>query len=151
MKKFINLSIFITVSLLLLSVAGLSNNYKSQVMGSDTIKNESEKLVVLWTSGDAEVAENMVFMYTYNSVRFEWWKDVTLLIWGPSQKLLTENQDLQDYVKKMDEVGIKLLACKACADNYGIAAELGKLGVEVRYTGTDLTEFIKGDYHLVTF
>ncbi len=46
----------------------------------------SEKLVVLWTSGDKEVAEKMVLMYTFNSKRFDWWKDITLVVWGPSQK-----------------------------------------------------------------
>ena len=90
-------------------------------------------------------------MYTYNAVKYEWWKDVTLLIWGPSQKLLTENEELQGYVKKMKEIGIHLLACKACADSYDLSEKLEALGVEVRYTGTDLTGYIKGKAHLVTF
>lgn len=72
-------------------------------------------------------------------------------IWGPSQKLLTENEELQGYVKKMKEIGIHLQACKACADSYELSEELEALGVEVRYTGTDLTGFIKGEAHLVTF
>src|SRR5210317_1621056 len=102
-----------------------------------------DKLVVVWTSGDKEVAEKMVFMYTYNAKKYEWWKDITLLVWGPSAKLLTEDPELQDYVKSMLEEDIHVLACKGCADQYGISEKLEDLGVEVRYTRVDLTNFIK--------
>ena len=48
-----------------------SGNTKTQTGNShqsaDTLKiPDSEKLVVLWTSGDREVALKMVFMYTFN-------------------------------------------------------------------------------------
>jgi len=109
-----------------------------------------EKLVVVWTSGDKEVALKMVFMYTYNAKKQGWWKDITLLVWGPSAKLLSEDQELQDYIKKMDEIGVNLLACKACADMYGISDKLTELGVTVKYTGTDLTTFIK-ENNVITF
>jgi len=111
----------------------------------------SEKLVVLWTSGDPEVAKKMVFMYTYNAKKYGWWKDITLVIWGPSAKLLTEDKELQETIKDMDEIGINLLACKGCADQYEVSDDLEKLGIEVKYIGVELTDFIKGDYHLVTF
>jgi len=42
----------------------------------------AEKLVVLWTSGDAEVAKKMVFMYVYNAKKYEWWDEITFIIWG---------------------------------------------------------------------
>jgi hypothetical protein len=117
----------------------------------DTSKfSNKDKLVVVWTSGDKEVAEKMVFMYTFNAKKFKWWDDITLLIWGPSAKLLTEDKELQDYVKAMLDSGIRVLACKGCADMYEISDELEKIGVTVRYTGTDLTNFIK-ERHVITF
>ena len=39
-----------------------------------------EELVVLWTSGDREVALKMVFMYATNSKKKGWWKEVTLVV-----------------------------------------------------------------------
>lgn len=116
-----------------------------------TIIQENEKLVVLWTSDDAEVAKKMVFMYTYNAKRYGWWKDITFIIWGPSSKLLSEDTELQHYLKKMKEEGIKLKACKACADEYGVSEKLTKLGVDVKYMGTALTEYIKSEKHVITF
>ena len=111
---------------------------------------EKEKLVVVWTSGDREVALKMVFMYTFNAKKHNWWEDITLLIWGPSAKLLTEDKELQEYVARMKNEGVHLLACKGCADQYGIEDELTELGITVKYTGTDLTNFIK-ERHVVTF
>lgn len=112
---------------------------------------EPERLLMVWTSADREVANNMVFMYAFNAKKNGWWKDVRLLVWGPSQKLLVQDRELQEYVKKMKDAGVELLACKACADGYGIAADLEKLGVEVKYTGTTLTEMLKTGWTTITF
>ncbi len=112
---------------------------------------EPSKLLVIWTSADREAANNMVFMYTFNAKKNGWWKDIRLLIWGPSQKLLVQDGELQDYLKKMKDAGIELLACKACADGYGVAADLQKLGVEVKYTGVTLTEMLKTGWTTITF
>lgn len=118
---------------------------------NDSVKTESNnKLVVVWTSGDKEVALKMVFMYTYNAKKYEWWDDITLLVWGPSAKLLSEDAELQEYVHKMLDNGIKVLACKACAAQYEVSDKLTELGITVKYTGEDLTNFIK-EGHVVTF
>lgn len=117
---------------------------------TETKIEKDDKLVVVWTSGDRDVAIKMVFMYTYNAKKNGWWKDVTLLVWGPSSKLLSEDKEIQDYVKKMKEEGVYVMACKACADMYGVADKLTELGVTVKYAGVDLTNFIK-EGHVVTF
>ena len=67
------------------------------------IEEKKDSLIVIWTSGDREVAEKMVFMYTLNSKLKEWWKEVTLIVWGPSAKLITEDIELQDYLEKLKE------------------------------------------------
>jgi len=108
-----------------------------------------EKLVVLWTSGDREVALKMAFMYTLNSRRFGWWDDITLVVWGPSAKLLAEDQELQEYILKIKEAGVDLKACKACADMYGVSEKLEELGITVKYMG-ELTDYIKEGRHLLT-
>lgn len=122
---------------------------KKDIMTETKIEKD-DKLVVVWTSGDRDVAIKMVFMYTYNAKKNGWWKDVTLLVWGPSSKLLSEDKEIQDYVKKMKEEGVYVMACKACADMYGVADKLTELGITVKYAGVDLTNFIK-DGHVVTF
>ena len=115
------------------------------------IVTDSEKLVVVWTSADAEVAKKMVYMYTYNAKKYGWWKDITFIIWGPSSKLLSEDSELHDYIKKMKEEGIVLEACKACAEMYGVSEKLIELGIDVKYMGTALTDYIKSGSHMITF
>jgi hypothetical protein len=108
-----------------------------------------DSLVVLWTSGDREVALNMVFMYTLNAKRRKWWGDVRLIVWGPSAKLLSEDQELQGVIAQMREAGVILEACKACADRYGVSADLEQLGIDVRYMGIPLTEYLKEGRHIL--
>jgi len=112
--------------------------------------SEPDELVVLWTSGDREVALKMAFMYTYNSKRFKWgWKNVTLVVWGPSAKLLASDTELKEHIIEMKEKGVKLLACKKCSDLYGVSDDLKRLGIEVKYMGKPLTDYLRDDNHRV--
>ncbi|WP_407311490.1 DsrE family protein [Desulfosporosinus sp. SB140] len=107
--------------------------------------SQPNKLVVIWTNGDREVAIRMAFMYTLNSKLKEWWNEVFLVVWGPSAKLLAEDTALQEYIVKMKTAGVELLACKACADSYGVSEVLGTMGINVKYTGQVLTDFLKDE------
>lgn len=110
----------------------------------------SDHLVVVWTGGDAEVALDMVLMYTYNAKKQGWWQEVTLVIWGPSQKLAVENQQVREELARMQGAGVAIIACKACSDRYGVTDGLQSCGVDVDYIGTSLTAFIRND-HVITF
>ena len=110
-----------------------------------------DSLVVVWTSGDREVAEKMVFMYTLNSKLRQWWKEVTLIIWGPSSKLITEDIELQEYLEKLKDAGVKLEACITCADMYRVSKKLAALGIDVKPMGLPLTEYLKEGRAVITF
>jgi hypothetical protein len=111
----------------------------------------AEKLVVLWTSGDRDVAMNMVFMYTLNAKLAGWWPDVTFIVWGPSAKLLSEDAELQAELGKMKIAGIVLEACIACSDRYGVTGKLRELGIDVKGMGKPLTAYIKEGRRVLTF
>ena len=110
-----------------------------------------DSLVVLWTSGDREVALNMVFMYALNSKLKNWWSEVRLIVWGPSAKLLSEDQDLQNKIRELEQAGVILEACKRCSDNYGVSKKLEELGIEVKYMGEPLTAYLKQGKRVITF
>jgi hypothetical protein len=110
----------------------------------------SEKLVVVWTSADREVALNMVFMYISNSRKYNWWQDITLVVWGPSAKLLSKDKELQAYIASLKAAGVDLKACKSCADIYGVSSTLEKMGITVKYMG-ELTDYLKEGRHVLTF
>jgi len=109
------------------------------------------RLAVLWTSGDPEVATKVAFMYTLNAKSQGWFDEVTLIVWGPSSKLLSKNAELQEAVAGMAEEGVEVVACQACADSYGVTEILEGMGIEVKYMGQPLTEMLKGDWKVITF
>jgi hypothetical protein len=108
------------------------------------------KLGVVWTSGDRDVALKMAFMYTSVAQRNGWWDGIRLIIWGPSSKLLSEDEELQGSVAALQELGVEVVACKACADLYGVSEKLEELGIEVRYVGGTLTEQLKAEDWVTT-
>jgi hypothetical protein len=114
------------------------------------MENNTSKLAVLWTSGDPDVAEKMAFMYTFNAKKQGWFDEVVLIVWGPSAKLLSENKMLQDYVKKMQEAGIKVEACMACARMYEVDSKLQELGIDVKGMGVPLSNYLKDGWKVLS-
>ncbi|WP_425803607.1 DsrE family protein [Desulfitobacterium sp. Sab5] len=112
--------------------------------------NNGGRLAVLWTSSDREVALKMVFMYTCNSKLKGWWDDVTLIVWGPSSKLLSVDIELQNELKKAQEAGVKVQACRACADMYEVTEKLEALDIEVIYMGEPLSNYLKNGWKVIT-
>jgi len=45
---------------------------------------------------------------------------------------------------------VHISACKACADQLGVTATLGDLGIEVIFWGVPLTDTLKNDEKLIT-
>lgn len=113
--------------------------------------DNSEKLIVLWSSGDRDVAEKSCLMYTHASCKYEWFKEVTLIIWGPSARLVIEDDDIRKKVLAMQKDGVKLEACIACSNMLGVTEELLELGVDVKGMGVPLTTYLKSGYQVLSY
>lgn len=105
----------------------------------------------LWTSADPEVAENVCFMYTHAAKKYNWFTEVTLIVWGPSANLLANNTTLQTKVQAMLADGVIVQACRACADIYGVTQALENLGIEVKYMGSPMSQMLKDGVKFLTF
>jgi hypothetical protein len=114
-------------------------------------KSTSNRLAVIWTSGDPEVAHRVCFMYTDNAKKQKWFDEVTLIVWGPSARLLAGDKDLQAKIKGMLDDGVNIQACQACSDSYGVTEQLRKMGIDVKYMGKPLTDYIQQGWHILTF
>ncbi len=148
MKKF-----NIVLVLLALAAAFVAGGIVQQpVLAAEEVQSDAPKLAIVWTSGDRDVAINMVFMYALNAKRNGWAEEVELIVWGPSSKLLSNDLELQASVARMQEAGVVFKACKACTDGYGVSDKLQELGVDVKYMGVELTELIASDdWDTITF
>ena len=112
--------------------------------------NKPDTLFLLWTSGEVATFDEMVFMYALNAKKRNWWQEVTVIIWGASATLVGNDNLVQLKIKELIEGGVHVTACKACAEDLGVANLLEDLGAEVKYWGTPLTEVLKSDAKLIT-
>jgi hypothetical protein len=118
---------------------------------SSTDRADESRLAVLWTSGDADVAHKVCFMYTHAAKKAKWFDNVLLIVWGPSSRLLAGDKELQAKVKAMMDSGVVVQACVVCADMYGVSDKLREIGIEVKPMGKPLSEMLKGDWKVLTF
>ena len=92
----------------------------------------------------------MVFMYAINSLIRGWWDEVTVIVWGPSAKLVATNSGVQDKIELAKAQGVNISACIACASQYGVVEELKQLDLEVIPWGEKLTGLIQNNEHIIT-
>jgi hypothetical protein len=91
-------------------------------------------------------------MYTHAAKTNSWFNEVHLIVWGPSQRILIGDKDLQDKIAKMQEDGVIVEACIACAQSFGIVEELRGLNLPVRGMGGPLSSYLKNpEYTVITF
>ena len=109
-----------------------------------------EKLNILWTTDNKDTIFNMLAMYSINSRKNDWWDNVNVIIWGASAKLAGNDPQVQTEILEMINAGVTMEACKDCADNYNVTERLEKLGINVRYMGFPLTEYLKNGEKLIT-
>jgi len=124
----------------------------TKVMGQqEKPENTPDKLVIVWTSDDPYLAERMVLMYAHAAKTAGWFKEVTIVIWGPSAKMVSENLKIQEKLKAMQKDGVEIQACIACATAYGVVDELKNLNFEVKGMGKPLTDYLKSNAKVLTF
>jgi hypothetical protein len=109
-----------------------------------------DKLNILWTTDNKDTVFNMLIMYAINSKIKGWWKNVNVIIWGASAKLVGNDTQVQSEVIEMINQGVKVEACKECCDRVGVTDKLIKLGINVRYMGEPFTDYIKADEKILT-
>ena len=111
---------------------------------------EKTHLYILWTNDNPITAEKMVFMYSINSLLRGWWEKVTLIIWGATAKLVSEDINIQGKIEEALNAGVHITACKACADQLKVTEILEKMNIEVKYWGDPLTKILKNEDKLLT-
>ena len=137
---------------ILLFIMGILLSLSPEVLSQTAaLEQIPDKLVVVWTSDDPYVAERVALMYTHAAKTNNWFRDVTLIVWGPSAKLISENIRLQDKIKAMQKDGVKIEACIACSNAYGVTEDLKKLGYMVKGMGKPLTDYLKTGAKVLTF
>jgi hypothetical protein len=103
------------------------------------------KLLILWSSGEKEVAKQLVLLYGSVMLERKYWDKASIMIWGPSAKLLAEDKEIQEAFYKVKESGVTFNACVVCTKEYGVSNKLASMGVTLTHTGEILTAALKSD------
>lgn len=142
---------FHAVWIALVLLFGVSQR-QSASENQDTVSSEPTSLVVLWTSGDPDVAHRVALMYAHGAKTANWFEEVRVIVWGPSQRILVGDKDLKAKIADMKKDGVIVEACSACAGSFGVAEALRELDLPVKPMGNPLTEYLKDSkYKVITF
>jgi len=102
------------------------------------------KLLVIIATKDKEKALSGL-MYARNAWGGAWFDDVKVVFFGPSEKLMVNDEEVEEAVKNIKVVG-EIFACKAISNRENISEEIEKLGVTVMGVGSVISNFIKDGY-----
>jgi hypothetical protein len=98
-----------------------------------------DRLLIVWLSGDKSAAREMAMLYARNCLLNCWFKQVRFFIWGPTVQLAASDPAIQTEIAIMQQVGVDVVACMACASAYGVVADLRAQGIPVRGLGEELS------------
>jgi hypothetical protein len=111
----------------------------------------ADKVFVVIASQDKEVVLEPGLLYPFNAVTKGWMQEVKIIFFGPSEKLAAADQEVQDRLKEAMSAGIPVMACKRCADGFGLTGTLEALGLEVIYVGDVISDLLKEGWARLTF
>ncbi len=144
---------FILTTAILLLIAVFSTQALAEGQGADYSPQGSGNVIVLIKSGDAE---DIFFglLYADRAIKNDWMDNVKIVLWGPAQKTLAELPAESDQIKLIKSIqaqggkSSRIWACKACADRYGVADKMEKLGCEVFHVGNATSYLFKLGYRM---
>ena len=109
----------------------------------------SSKVLVIIATGEEEKALTGL-MYASKTMSEGWLDEVQVMFFGPSERLLVENEEIAREAKELCTVQ-KPIACKFIADRDSISDQIEGLGLKVEYVGAIISDFIKQGYVPIVF
>ncbi len=104
-----------------------------------------DRVLIIIATGERAKAQTGL-MYATNACKYSWFTDVQVVFFGPAEGLLLEDEDLQVMLHDFQELAEPVAACKFLADRDGQSEGLTALGVQVKYVGSLVSDYIKQGY-----
>ncbi len=109
------------------------------------------KVFIVVSSRDKEVVKWPALTYPLNATKNKWMDEVRVILFGPAEELAAHHPEVQEKLKELQEAGIEVMACKACADEWNITGVLEEAGIKVVYVGSVISQLIKDGWASLTF
>ena len=105
----------------------------------------SNKIVVIISTAQVDKARTGM-MYAVNALTHGWVEDVKIFFFGPAQKLINEDEELQRYLMEYQNAEQNAVVCKYIADRDSTAKQAEALNMNVEYVGELISNLIKTGY-----
>ncbi len=106
-------------------------------------------LVILSTSEKEKLLTGL--LYATNCLRHEWMREVRVVVFGPSQRVAVEDEEVQSYLRLLVDSRSVPLACKYLADQMGLTTSLDEMGMDVVYVGSVVSRLIQEGFVPLVF
>ena len=111
----------------------------------------ANKIFIILASGDKDVALEVALLYPYTLAKEKYLDEVKVILFGPSEKLVARNKNVQKRIKKLQGMGVAISACKYCSDRMGVSEKLERLGITVEYVSPKIAQMIKDGWASLSF
>ena len=105
----------------------------------------TDKVLIIISTSDAGKAQTGA-MYALNSLKHGWMEDVKLILFGPAQDLILQDEKFRNLVQQYQEIEENVVACKFISDRDEKSEALDKIGIQVKYVGEMISNYIKDGY-----
>lgn len=109
----------------------------------------SDKALVIISTGEAEKALTGL-MWAQNAMRYGWMADIKVIFFGPAQNLVLDDERVKKMAAEIAEAE-KPVFCRYLSDRDGNSGQLRAMGMEVKYVGPMIADFIKQGYTPMVF
>jgi len=109
------------------------------------------RVFIVLASADRDVAMQTALEYPLRATKNKWVDEVKVIIFGPSEKLLAYDLEIQGRVRELQEAGVEVMACRPPADKMNVTKIIEGLGIKVEYVGPIITQMIKDGWASMTF
>jgi hypothetical protein len=106
--------------------------------------------VIIASENRAKILEPGL-LYPFNAATKGWMEEVRIIFFGPAEKVVADDPEIQERVRDALDAGISVLACKKCADQQGLTEALLALGIEVIYVGEPISRLLKDGWASLSF
>lgn len=106
---------------------------------------KKENLLIVITTDNIDSILKFPMLYGGVSIPRGYWKRVHMIFWGPSIKLVKENDLLREKIKELQNDGVEFSSCIVCAEDYNAVESLESINIPCVHTGELLNEALQND------
>jgi len=107
----------------------------------------SDKILVIITSGKENREKAIVGL----NFALHTTIDTKLILFGASEQLATEDDEVKGFIKQLIEKKIMPTACVGIADRNNIKEKLIEMKIDLKPVGSVISDYVKEGYAPITF